>query len=213
MPRTQLKYPCFFRGPTHSLACVTAATWTSPLAPMSPRLLGTVSSGLHLCHEEITEPHFSLSIFFFPTLKLLWLVLNEWPSGLARYPATLSPRPKAIGLTQSLYQKPHPCTLPDTLPSPAPNKWCNQRQLFKLGERSPPSLHPASGQDGEGLKGGGLAARTLEYWGLHPQYLPYMANPGQGLSMLWTSSGSGPICTLSPYFQPWSSKVEGEGWK
>lgn len=95
---------------------------------------------------------------------------------------SLAPRPKAEALAQPPYQKPHPCTLPATQPSPAPNKWCNQRQLFKLGERSPPRLSPAS----EG--GGGLAGRTPESWaafsepwGLLLQPLSHIANPGQGL--------------------------------
>lgn len=149
LPMTQLKVSVLLSVPSGCLVCVATAPWISPLAATSPRLFGTIASGLHLCHGETTEPPFLLSIFFFPALELLWLVLGERPSGFARYPAALSPRLKATALTQSLYQKPHPRALPDTLPFPAPNKWCNQRQLFKLGERSPPSLHPASGQDGE----------------------------------------------------------------
>lgn len=62
-----------------------------------------------------------------------------------------------MALVGSLLEAPlHP--FPNTPPSSAPSKWCNQRQLFKLGERSPPSLYSA------GWGCGGLSGGTPEPW-------------------------------------------------
>lgn len=132
------------------------APWISPLAATSPRLLGAVHSGLHLCHKDITTRPFPLRIFSFPDLKLLWHSM----CGLQVLPGTLMPLiSQAKGHCSCLVPVPEaPPLCPFRHPAfPCPNKWCNQRQLFKLGERSPPSLHPPSGQEGAEL-GGGLAA-------------------------------------------------------
>lgn len=83
-------------------------------------------------------------------------------------------------------RSPTPVHFPPRTPSPAPSKWCNQRQLFKLGERSPPSLYPASGGGGRGrvenlLAGPQNPGHLAECWGLHLQPLPCAINTGQGL--------------------------------
>lgn len=67
------------------------------------------------------------------------------PLGLAGSPSCPQvPRPKATGSGSISVPEAPPLSI-SRPPPPVLSKWCNQRQLFKLGERSPPSPHPASG--------------------------------------------------------------------